>query len=255
MPALEGRTLVITRPLAQAESLNAAIAARGGQTLCFPVLEIVALADQSGFAAFAARLAQFDLAFFVSPNAVQYGLAGLTAHCPWPTGLKVATVGKGSAQALAAHGFREVIAPDDGFDSEAVLALPDFSAEAVRGRAVLILRGNGGRELLGDTLAARGARVEYLACYQRRCPDADPQILLAPLARGRVDALSLTSSEGVDNLARMLGAEGLPQLANLPVFAPHPRIAARCRAHGLRQIVDIGGGDDALIRALLAYFG
>ncbi len=64
-------------------------------------------------------------------------------------------------------GFAEVIAPQDGFDSEAVIALPEFAADAVRGRKVLIFRGDGGRELLADTLRERGASVEYVTCYRR----------------------------------------------------------------------------------------
>jgi uroporphyrinogen-III synthase len=56
------------------------------------------------------------------------------------------------------------------FDSESVLALPAFQAPAVAGRRVLILRGDGGRDLLGDTLRARGAEVEYLTCYHRNGP-------------------------------------------------------------------------------------
>jgi uroporphyrinogen-III synthase len=98
--------------------------------------------------------------------------------------------------------------------------------------------------------------VECLSCYQRRCPDAaDPAALLDRAACGRLDALSITSSEGVDHLARILGAEAFPRLAPIPVFAPHPRIAARCRLHGLEHIVATGAGDDALLRALIAFFG
>ena len=79
--------------------------------------------------------------------------------------------------------------------------------------------------------------------------------MLKRIAGGRLDALSITSSEGVDHLVRILGAEALPCLASTPVFAPHPRIAARCRLHCLERIVATGAGDDALLRALIAFFG
>jgi uroporphyrinogen-III synthase len=254
--ALAGRTLVVTRPSAQAEALCRAIEAEGGRAFRFPLLEILPPADPGVFAPVAARLDEFDLAFFVSANAVEYGLNGLLALRAWPPGLRVATVGQGSARALRERGFDEVIAPKSGFDSEAVLALPAFAPEAVRGRATLILRGgDGGRELLGETLDARGVRVEYLSCYQRRCPETDPAPLLALAARGGIDALLIASGEGIDNLARLAGAAGLARLAALPVFISHPRIAARCRAHGLTRIFTAEDGNDALLRTLAAFFG
>jgi uroporphyrinogen-III synthase len=253
--ALAGRTIAVTRPAAQAEGLCRAIEEAGGSAFRFPLLEIVPVTDPADFAPVAEQLDTFDLAFFVSPNAVEHGLAGLRQTRSWPPGLRVAAVGQGSARSLVAHGFSDVIAPTEGFDSETVLALPEFAAEAVRGRAVLIVRGNTGRELLGKTLTARGARVEYLSCYHRICPTADPAPLLELATCGKLDALSVTTSEGVDHLARIVGSDKLACLSSLPVFVSHPRIAARCRSHGLEQTIASGAGDDALLRAFTAFFG
>ena len=77
--------------------------------------------------------------------------------------------------ALARHGIHDVISPPLRFDSEALLELPQLTD--VNGRRVIIFRGDGGRELLGETLAARGASVEYVSCYRRG----------RPLWRGRAD--------------------------------------------------------------------
>ena len=103
-----------------------------------------------------------------SPNAVNFAPS---MRCCWlPCGRpRVATVGKGAKLALAARGFDGVIAPQSGFDSESVPRLAGFSSlRPQAGRRILILRGDGGRDLLGETLlTARGARVEYLTCYRR----------------------------------------------------------------------------------------
>ena len=253
--ALAGRTVAVTRPAAQAEALCRAIEEAGGEAFRFPLLEIVPVTDSAVFAPVAVRLDTFDLVFFASPNAVEHGLAGLRKIRPWPPGLRVAAVGQGSARALDAQGFTGAIAPKECFDSEAVLALPAFAPEAVRGRAVLIVRGGAGRELLGETLVKRGARVEYLPCYHRRCPTADPLPLLELAAHGRLDALSITSSEGVDHLARIVGGKGLACLSAVPVFVSHPRIATRCHLYGLKQTIAAGAGEDALLCALIAFFG
>ena len=170
---------------------------------------------------------------------------------PWPAGLKVATVGKGSEAALAERGFTGVIAPSIGFDSESVLALPAFQADAVDGRRVLVLRGDGGRDLLGDTLTARGARVEYLTCYHRGGPADDPAPLVERARAGRLDALTLTSSEGVAHLLALPGAE---VLKTVPVFVPHPRIAAAAEEGGFARVVLTGPGDRGLIDGLAAHF-
>jgi uroporphyrinogen-III synthase len=251
---LAGRLIAVTRPAEQAASLCAAIRAAGGSALCFPVLAISALDDTTALRAVAARLDDYQLAFFVSPNAVHHALDVLLAEGPWPSGVAVATVGKGSERALAERGLRDVIAPQQGFDSEAVLALPAFAPQAVRGRRVAIFRGDGGRDLLGETLKAYGATVDYITCYRRGLPALDADLLRAPAARGELDAISLTSSEGVRNLLVMLGGALPAALAAVPVFASHPRIGAAAREAGFHQVVECEPGDEGLMRALATHF-
>lgn len=251
---LRGRTLVVMRPREQAASLCARIEAGGGRALRFPVIAVGPALDPGPLQAIVGRLDEFDLAFFVSPNAVDHALRAILPQRAWPSGLRVATVGKGSQRVMQGWGFADVIAPADGFDSEAVIALPEFAADAVRGRKVLIFRGDGGRELLADTLRERGATVEYVTCYRRYRPAADPAALLGPVARGEVDGLLLTSSEGVRNLESMLGADGLAALRAVTVFATHPRIAAQARAAGFADVVETPAGDDGLMQALESHF-
>lgn len=248
---LAGRSIVVTRPAGQADSLCVALAALGAEPLRFPLLTITPVADPTPLQAVARRLADFSLAFFVSPNAVNLALDVMLSVAPWPASLAVATVGKGSEAALAARGFATVISPQRGFDSESVLSLPTFQADAVAGKRVLILRGDGGRELIGDTLRQRGACVEYLTCYHRGGPVDDPAPLVACAHEGRVDALTLTSSEGVGHLAGLPGSEAL---SPVPVFVPHPRIAEAARRAGFSAVVETGPGDRGLIDGLVQYF-
>lgn len=249
---LVGRHIVITRPAGQAAHLAEALSALGARPVLFPVLAIFDVEDIDPLLDAAIRLDQYDWAAFVSPNAVDKALTVILARRAWPAGLRVATMGHSSEAALARFGIADVLAPQDRLDSEALVALPELQDMA--GKRVIIFRGDGGRELLGDTLKARGATVDYVACYRRARPDTDPAALLKRWGDGQLDAVTLTSSEGLRNLWDMLGPLGQSWLRKTPVFVPHARIAEQARALGLHEIITTGPGDDGLVRGLVEHF-
>ena len=249
---LAGRRVVLTRPAGQAGQLAALISAAGGEPVLFPTLEILEATDLRPFFALIDRLDAFDLAIFISANAVNKALALVQARRSWPAGLRVATVGRGSERALHRHGFDAVIAPTRGFDSEALLDLPEL--KDVAGKRVVIFRGDGWRELLAETLAARGSAIEYAECYRRGRPKADAAPLLALWGRHEIDAFIVTSSEALANLGEMLGETGRQCLKTTPLFVPHERIAAAARALGVETVVLTGPGDEGLVTGLAFFF-
>ena len=251
-PALAGRHIVVTRPADQAGHLAAAIASAGGAAVLFPVLAIHAIDDPRPLLEIAARLDDFDLAVFVSPNAVNQALAILAGQRRWPARLRVATMGQTSERELARFGISDVIAPRGRFDSEALLELPQMREMA--GKRVVVFRGDGGRDLLGDTLTRRGATVEYVACYRRARPELDSAPLLELWARHQLDAIIVTSSEGLRNLVIMLGDSGQTMLRNTPLFVPHARIIEEARALRLQRVVPTAPGDEGLLAGLVEYF-
>ena len=250
---LAGRTIVVTRPREQAAALAKAIAAEGGQPLLFPLLEILPVADPRVLETGVTALPGAALAIFISPNAVDHALPAILAHGPWPAGTVPAAVGQGTVKALAACGVAGCIAPRERFESEALLALPDLAGERVSGRRVVIFRGDGGRELLAETLRERGALVEYITCYRRAGPAGGVQLLLEGWRAGRLDALTVSSSEGLRNLLDLLDDEGRSFLARTPVFVPHARIAENARVAGLHKIILTDAADAGILAGLLAY--
>ena len=253
---LAGKRIVVTRPKDQAASLSALIRDAGGEPLEFPAIEIRDLEDLTPFLAVVGRLESFDCAIFVSRNAVRKALALLGKHrggAPWPSRLRVATVGSGSREELEARGFSGVITPPGQADSEALLALPEFAHAA--GRKIVIFRGEGGRRFLGETLTARGALVEQAACYRRMLPEGGGAPLVAALAGGTVDAVTVSSGEGLANLLEMFGEEAVSRLAQVALFVPHPRIAEEAAQRGLGRAIVAGPGDAEMAVALVAYFG
>lgn len=263
---LTGQKIVVTRPRDQAVQLARGIEQAGGVPLLFPLLDITAVQDTRELHEQISRLAQFDLAIFISPNAVHYGIAAIRAtgaslspsqlrppRYALPASgrgeLKIATVGQGSAKALRELGIANVIAPTERFDSEGLLALPEL--QNVAGWRVMIFRGDGGRELLGDTLKARGATVEYAACYQRSKPQQDAGALLAAVP----DAITVTSSEALGYLWQMLDSKSQQVIRDTPLFVPHARIAELAREQGWLQVQLTASGDDGLLSALITWAG
>lgn len=235
---LRGRGILVTRPREQAALLAGLIAQAGGRTHLFPAIEIEDLPAPAALE----RLREFDLAIFVSPTAV----AKVMPHVPaWPAALRAAAVGAGTRRELERRGITAVISPSGGADSEALLALSEMQQMA--GRRVVIFRGEGGRALLGDTLAQRGARVEYAACYRRKCPKSSVQTWKT----GEIDAVTVSSAEGLANLFAMLDTAFLQAT---PLFVPHPRIADEARARAVREVLVAGPSDDDMLHRLVAYF-
>lgn len=250
---LAGLTIVVTRPAAQAGPLAEAIAAAGGTPLIFPLLEISPAADPQALIEAVARLADYAIAVFISPNAVDFALPAILAGGPWPRTLIPAAVGQGTVKALAAYGVDGCVVPSARFDSEALLALPELAAERVRGRRVAIFRGDGGRELLAETLTERGAEVDCITCYRRSGPSAGMASLLDAWRAGRLDALTVSSSEGLRHLVGLLDDEGRRFLIETPLFVPHERIAESAQALGLRNIVLTEAADTGILAGLRAY--
>ncbi len=236
-----GRGVVITRPRELAAPFARLLERRGARAIVFPAIEIQPLPAPATLA----RLADYDVAVFVSPSAVRIALA---AQPPWPPRL-AAAVGAGTRRQLELAGAQAIIAPAALADSEALLALPEM--QNLRGKRALIVRGEGGRELLAEALAARGALVEHAVCYRRARPAADAAPLVAAWRRGEVHALSVFSAEALDNFSAMGGAE---LIAVLPLFVPHPRIASHARERGAREVVIASGSDDDVLERLVAYF-
>lgn len=246
---LAGRGIVVTRPAHQVEALAGLIRAAGGNPIVFPTLEILDPADPQPLLGAIRRLETYDLAIFISPNAVTRVMSRMAGQRSWPAALRTAAIGKGGVRELNRFGIDGVIAPERSFDSERLLEMPQL--QAISGQRVLIFRGDGGRELLGDALAARGAHVDYVACYRRARPQADATPLLQAWARNEIHALIVTSSEGLRNLSDMLGEAGRPWLQQTLMLVPHPRIAAAARALGCVHVNETMPGDDGLFEALL----
>ncbi|GGA80550.1 uroporphyrinogen III methyltransferase [Arenimonas soli] len=243
-PTLAGWYVISLRPSGSHAPVRHAATALGARTLSISTL---ALRPQSAGPALQAALA-CPLVIVTSPAAVQFARRQLPlAAAP---GQRWLALGEASAKALHRAGIEQVRVPDTGTDSEALLALPELQAPL---DAVGLVTAPGGRGLIAETLAQRGAQVHRANVYRREAlhPSAGRLRTLRKLPAP--SALLVSSQEGFDGLWRRLDEGGRTRLQARPVVASSPRLAAHLAGLGFQAIVLATGAAPAtMVEALAA---
>lgn len=248
--------VILTRPAAQAGPFAARLAALGCVAQVFPLLDIQPLNDSRALQAVLARLSDYAMVAFVSPNAVDAAFAHIES---WPRSVTAAVVGAGSRLALAKHGVTDatatIVSPRDPHRTDSETLLLELDKAALRGKKVLIVRAETGRELLSDQLRAAGIAVEQVAAYRRQAPLATAERLavLQGLLQQENDWV-ITSSEALrflqDMVQQAAGIQGWTAMLQKDLIIPHERIAQTARSLGFQHIIQTGSGDDALCAAI-----
>ncbi|MDR6234693.1 uroporphyrinogen-III synthase [Pseudomonas psychrotolerans] len=114
------------------------------------------------------------------------------------------------------------------------------------------MRGEGGRDLLVETLTARGVRVEVLELYRRQCPVYPAGLILETLAAERLNAIMVSSGQGFAHLQACAGADW-PELRRYPLLVPSARVAELARANGCHRVIECQGANAGAIAAALAH--
>lgn len=238
---LAGRKILVTRPAAQADGMANLIERLGGEAILFPVIEIVAV-DVLDWQVWHPE--QTDWLVFVSRNAVDCFMAGFQGNLP--DNIKLVAAGEGTAQALQHHGLAVNLVPEISNGSEGLLQLPQW--QQMQDQHVVIVRGDGGRELMADTLRARGASISYIEVYRRQLPSASASLLQqACLA----DWLIATSANSVQNLLRLLSAKSA-QIRQKPLCVVSERIKDFAVEQGFNQVYfSLDASDEAIIQRLI----
>jgi len=250
--ALRGLTVLVTRPAGQGQDLSRLMSDSGAGVVHLPLLEIQALADPAPAKARLQGLRDCDLAIFVSRNAVDQAdaLAGGQLS-QWSRDTEVASIGRATSAALARARIRVSLEAPPPFNSESLLGI--LEDRDLHGWRILIIRGVGGREALGQALTRRGAELEYVEVYRRVAPSYAPDRIQAVLGDGVVDLITITSAEALQNLLSLAAAAGIA-LSRQPVLVASQRIAELARRSGLEQIqVAQDATDPAMYEAVLSW--
>lgn len=248
--------VIVTRPQAQAGDLMRRINALHRTAILFPLLEIHPLSDQTDLKKVLAALDRYALIAFVSPNAID---AAFSVRPDWPSHIQLAVVGEGSRVRLARYGITDdstqIFRPGDGVRMDTQSLLAELDLDALCSKQVLIIRGETGRELLGDALRAAGVHVETVAAYRRLAPKLDVARRgeLKQLLYGQNEWI-VTSSEALrilqDMTSQLDEAEVVAKMQQKRILVPHARIAETAYQLDFHNIVLTRSGDDGLIAAL-----
>ena len=236
---LNGAHVLVTRPAHQAENLCRLIEGRGGVAIRFPTLAIAAFTDTQAIQNRLAQLYSYQWLVFISANAV-------TMHSYYSDGdkiekfksVRIAAIGKATAQALALAGLQVDLVPDHGYNSEALLAMPQM--QQMQGLRCLIVRGADGREELATALRSRGATVDYLDVYRRIIPDSDSSPVSLLLAQDKLNVITV-------NLVIMLEEKYHRRLFAAPLVVVSDRIGQIAADLGFKRIAVTENPSDAAI--------
>jgi len=220
---LAGCRALLIRPSSGDTQLQQRLAALGAEWLHTPVMTLPRLPEApQRVSKLLADLNAGGLALFVSRTAatIAVELAG-----QWSLQAECYAVGESTAQVLADAGLKVGTPPKEKQTSEGLLALPALNA--INGRQVIIVAGEGGRHLIGTTLTERGARVSRCELYRRTLDPAGQQRALGQLAQ--CNLLFAHSGE----ILAALGAAADPQLL---LVVPSQRVAEQALALGYQQV-------------------
>ncbi len=250
--ALQGLSILVTRPVHQADQFCLMLKNAGAKPVRFPTLMIEETTQQDHTLRLLKQVDQQDIILFTSSNAAEFASSYMDSLLSSHTYL-VAAIGKKTTQTLQKKNIHVDIQPEKYYNSESLLALADM--QQVKNKRILIIKGEGGRTLLRDTLKARGAIVQHANVYVRRCPTLS-DCLLNTLKSEKIDIITLTSAESSDNLLSLLSDQPIKWLTSATLLLGSQRIydviTSRQTLSDNPHWIAENPSDDAMFAALLA---
>ncbi|ARU90348.1 uroporphyrinogen-III synthase [Pseudomonas sp. M30-35] len=244
--------LLLTRPQDECEALAAILAAHGVYSCSLPLLNIVALDETAEQRVILRKLEGYCAVIVVSKPAARLATQLLERNQIQPSSAQPwFSVGAATGEILVNYGLAAHW-PEQGDDSEALLALPRLKQALNTGHAprVLIIRGEEGREMLADSLRRRGVVVDYLGLYRRELPQYPAGTLQATLCSNQLNGVLVSSGQGFKHLQQLAG-EQWPALSKLTLFVPSQRVAEQARAAGAEIVVNCRGANAAALLVAL----
>jgi len=249
---LNNLNVAITRPKQQGLQLQQALAEVSISSICQPLFDYQLSTSKENILDQISSL-QPKIIIFVSIAAVKYADQALSLPQWLNNNQQVFAVGEKTQQALAQLGIQAICPTKQ--NSEGLLSLAQLSKQQLdlppNKTNILIVRGDGGRELLADELKSRGANVQYLESYQRIWQQLSAQ-QLAIWRDKKINTIVITSNALLKRVVDLLGTtDNYWQNTCLWIVASE-RISQTAQQLGLKNVINAHGADhQSIVTTLL----
>lgn len=232
---LAGRTVVVTRPPGKAHTLVEPLRELGARVLVCPSIVIAPPENAGPLEEARSRTGSYDWVILTSANGARALAGRIEALDAFPSDggsgrpERVAVVGSSTRRAAEELlGWAVDLVPRR-YTGEGLLDALDAADVDLGGARVLLPVAEAARDVLGDGLRARGARVERVTAYRSVPPDEDAvEPVASALERGGVDLLTFTSPSTAENFLEVAGDGAL----DVPAAVIGPVTADACREMG-----------------------
>ncbi len=248
--------ILVTRPANLAVGLSEKINAMGDIAELFPVIEIKKTPHQAALQSAIDTLDTQDIGIFMSQSAVQFGIPAIQSRWSTLPNMFWAAIGSGTAHALQNFDIPDILFPPaPPYESESLVAMPAFQVAQIHGKKIAILRGNGGRELLSETLKSRGALVQIIEVYQRCLPTLDLPMLekIKHWRHTPLDVIITTSTDSLYNLVQLL-ENAVDELTEIPLVVVGARMQKLAKELNFKSPMVATSADDTSIINVLKKF-
>lgn len=226
--------VLLTRPQQNNKALSQLLTEHGIDSVCCPLITVHQIVDDG----LTDKLVHCDVVIAVSANAVRSASLQVKG---WPKCQYIA-VGKATQAEFQRHGI-DAMAPED-HRTEGMLLLPHLAHP--KGKKIVILRGNGGRETLAQQLQSKGGLVTYSELYRRE-QLSFPKNIVAQWQQQSITTIVVTSAEILQKLIALVNDGYQSWLAQVVIVVPSERVAEVAKQLGVVHIEIANGADNLAI--------
>jgi len=252
---LIGKRILITRARDQAGAFSSSLKDLGAEVIELPTIEIVPPVSWKGLDRAIDLIDSYHWLIFTSANGVNFFWQRWKEKNKdrLPSSLKVCAIGPATAYQLMEKGVEVHYTPKE-FVAEAILK--GFEKSMPKGKRILLARAKEARDVLPEGLRKMGAKVDVVEAYRTVKPKGGSKRLKELLMKGKIDAITFTSSSTVNHFVELLKKEDLQAvLKNVTIACIGPITARTAKNWKMRiQVQPKEYTIPALTQAIVQYF-